>query len=401
MVANKGRTYNRRHAMTAIERRISKAAPGALAGPRRARFNLAEVDLGRIARKFVVFTPVEAEIASLVEAARREIGGGAEPALVCRVARHNPDSFWAIAPKDVERPRVPTGFLAFLMLTEEGMRRLIGGTLDTTLPDLDLIAGQNQKPAGIYVWAAYASGLAAGGVPLAFEKVTSRLYADVDLYSRAVTAGGRDMLESLGFKRGAAFSGRVTANLYSYRRGKPDAKSNPAYDTYREGLPGDDIAVTVVHTLEEMLRVMTIRGAVYIAEQDCPYREEFEGNDFSGNHLLAYVGDEPAACLRIRYFADFAKLERLAVLKRFRQRGLGTHLMRTGIDLCRAKGYTKIYGHAQTRLLKYYKEMGFRPVKSNRLIRFSGYDYTEIMFDAVRHPCALTLGIDQIGRAHV
>jgi GNAT superfamily N-acetyltransferase len=98
--------------------------------------------------------------------------------------------------------------------------------------------------------------------------------------------------------------------------------------------------------------------------------------------------------LRIRYFADFAKLERLAVLNRYRQKGIGTHLMRAGLELCRAKGYQKIYGRAQKRLLKYYTDMGFRPLESVRPLRFSGYDYVEIAFDAVRHPQAITIGID-------
>jgi hypothetical protein len=67
------------------------------------------------------------------------------------------------------------------------------------------------------------------------------------------------------------------------------------------------------------MRVMTIRSAVYLSEQECPYGEEFDGNDFSATHLIGYVGDEPAACLRIRYFADFVKMERLAVRREFRK----------------------------------------------------------------------------------
>ena len=69
------------------------------------------------------------------------------------------------------------------------------------------------------------------------------------------------------------------------------------------------LSVTVARSLEDMMRVMTIRSAVYMAEQECPYDEEFDGNDFSATHLIGYVGNEPAACLRIRYFADFAKIE--------------------------------------------------------------------------------------------
>jgi len=34
----------------------------------------------------------------------------------------------------------------------------------------------------------------------------------------------------------------------------------------------------------------------------------------TATHLVGYVGAEPAATLRLRYFGDFVKIERLAVL---------------------------------------------------------------------------------------
>ena len=52
--------------------------------------------------------------------------------------------------------------------------------------------------------------------------------------------------------------------------------------------------MTVARSMEDIMRVMSIRSAVYVAEQRCPHDEEFDGNDFSATHLLGYVGDEPA-----------------------------------------------------------------------------------------------------------
>ena len=67
------------------------------------------------------------------------------------------------------------------------------------------------------------------------------------------------------------------------------------------------------------MRVAAIRNSVYIGEQECPYEEEYDGNDLSATHLLAYIGDEPVGCLRLRFFADFAKFERIAIRKEFRK----------------------------------------------------------------------------------
>jgi predicted GNAT family N-acyltransferase len=98
----------------------------------------------------------------------------------------------------------------------------------------------------------------------------------------------------------------------SYRRHGP-----------RPGANQKEIGIKVADCIEDMMKVFSIRAAVYIAEQECPYQEEFDGNDFSGSHLLGFVGDEPVGCLRIRYFADFAKLERLAVRKEYRRKSRG------------------------------------------------------------------------------
>lgn len=36
-----------------------------------------------------------------------------------------------------------------------------------------------------------------------------------------------------------------------------------------------------VRTLEEYQQAMALRAAVYMAEQEYPYKEEYDGNDFS------------------------------------------------------------------------------------------------------------------------
>ena len=127
------------------------------------------------------------------------------------------------------------------------------------------------------------------------------------------------------------------------------------------------------------MRIVAMRSAVYIGEQECPYDEEFDGNDFTGTNLLGYVGDEPAGCIRVRYFADFAKIERLAVRKEFRNTRLSFQLVRAAIELCRAKGYQRLYGHAQKRLVKFWSRFGFEVLEGGRELVFSDFDYVEMV----------------------
>src|SRR5205814_261215 len=73
---------------------------------------------------------------------------------------------------------------------------------------------------------------------------------------------------------------------------------------------------------DELMQCYMLRAAVFMGEQHCPYWEEFDGNDYTASHLMLYVDGEPAASMRIRWFASFAKLERAIILKRYRSYGL-------------------------------------------------------------------------------
>jgi predicted GNAT family N-acyltransferase len=146
--------------------------------------------------------------------------------------------------------------------------------------------------------------------------------------------------------------------------------------------------------LDDVMQAMAIRSAVYMGEQECPYREEFDGNDFAASHLVGYLGDEPAGCMRLRFFADFAKIERLAVRREFRHLGLASRIVQAGIDLCRVKGYQKLYAHSQSRLIGFWRRFGFKQLKGAKEFVFSDFDYSEVVLDVSRSPHAISIGAD-------
>jgi predicted GNAT family N-acyltransferase len=211
----------------------------------------------------------------------------------------------------------------------------------------------------------------------------------------------------MGFSRDADYAGIIAPHLHIYRRSPPRPEDAPLYDSHSLPAAEDKLSVSVARSIEDLMRVSSVRSTVYIAEQECPYHEEFDGNDFVAAHLLGYVGDEPAGCLRIRYFADFAKIERLAVRKEFRQTRLAFNLVRAGIELCRVKGYRRLYGHAQKRLVNFWSHFGFRELENGRELVFSDFDYVEMVLDTARHPGAIAIGVDPYvilrpeGRWHV
>lgn len=353
-------------------------------------------NLERIARDVVVFTPIGNQLDSVIARARVDLPGLAGADAVYRVMSHNPDSLWAIAKRqgfNAEAPAID-GFMAFLMLNEEGLRRLVAGTFDASNPDLQMLAPQNCKPAAIYWWAAWARNSLSAGVPLAFDKMWSPMRKDADILARAATQEGLRLLETMGFSRGASFAG-VTNNDLHYLKRKADAgEVLPSYDRYQGAGKDKQIAVTMARSIEDLMRVVSVRSAVYIGEQECPYLEEFDGNDFCSTHLLGYIGNEPAGCIRIRYFADFAKVERLAVRKEFRHTRMSFQLVRAAIDLCRVKGYRRLYGHAQKRLVNFWSRFGFELFEGGQELVFSDFDYVEMQLNTERHPSAITIGVD-------
>src|SRR5262249_3573081 len=149
----------------------------------------------------------------------------------------------------------------------------------------------------------------------------------------------------------------------------------------RVNASGKVITIRVAASLSDLMKVVAIRGAIYLSEQSCPYDEEFDSNDFCALHLIGAIDGEPAGCMRIRFFADFAKLERLAVRHEFRRTSLAFDICRAATELCRLKGYTRIYGHVQEKLVPFWKRFGGREMENRPQLVFSDYNYTEMVLD--------------------
>lgn len=152
--------------------------------------------------------------------------------------------------------------------------------------------------------------------------------------------------------------------------------------------------VRIARGLDDLLMVYTIRAAVYMAEQDCPFAEEFDGNDHCATHFIGFIRGEPAGCLRARFFSDFAKLERLAVRKSFRRSTLAFDLVRSGIEFTRRKGFTRIYGHSREGLDSFWARFGAKPLPDREKFVFSDHRYTEMVIDLepIADPVSLKSG---------
>lgn len=369
------------------------------------KYKLDQLDAARIAKHLVMFEPSEKVLTDLVAKARLSIPGMAPIAEALKVQRHNHNCVMALARKSKFDPGAPAGegFIAMLPLNSLGMELLARDALEATRPNVKFLASSDERPKGIYWWAVFAPGTLAAGMALFVEKLASQQYAGLDVYARPVTDEGRNFLKVLGFTEGTEIGHTPAPHLWKFTR-KPAA---PAYDSYVPHSGKKNIGITVARTFDDLMRVAAVRNSVYVGEQECPYDEEYDGNDLAATHLLAYIGDEPAGCLRLRFFAGFAKFERVAIRKEFRKSRAAIKLVQAGLKLCQKKGYRYVIGHAQTRLTNFWTRFGFQPMEGRKHFFFSDYDYIEMVTELEPDPEAITITGDPYvairpeGRWHV
>ena len=112
---------------------------------------------------------------------------------------------------------------------------------------------------------------------------------------------------------------------------------------------------------KEIATIKAIRTQVFQQEQKVPSSLEFDGLDETAIHLLAYIKQNPVGTARIRAIdSKIAKIERLAVSKEFRNRGIGKHLMQAALDIAKINNYETVIVHAQEYIKSLYLQLGFQ-----------------------------------------
>jgi predicted GNAT family N-acyltransferase len=119
----------------------------------------------------------------------------------------------------------------------------------------------------------------------------------------------------------------------------------------------DKVTVEKISDPEKLEKVFAIRKVVFVEEQECPPELEWEFEDES-THFMASVNGVPAGAARWRETDKGYKLERFAVLKEFRNQGVGQELVRAVLtDLPEDAEY--VYLHAQVPAMGLYSRFGF------------------------------------------
>jgi len=106
--------------------------------------------------------------------------------------------------------------------------------------------------------------------------------------------------------------------------------------------------------------IYSLRKEVFIDEQKVPYEIEIDNFDKISDHFLLFLEKKAIAYGRIRYFDNYAKFERIAVLKKFRKKGYGKKISEFMIIHCKKIGINKILLHSQKHVIDFYQKIGFK-----------------------------------------
>ena len=334
----------------------------------------------------------DAEIEAVLDRARR-LFPVAPLSAIQRMRKRNPAIVRVIEGfSDAADPTM----IAYLPLSVEGAAHLLSGTLNGREPRPEWIVAEHEIPTAVYIWMTWTPGRLARALP-GMARIFSDLVPDgCPLFSRAVTDHAARLNAAMGFEpANRIYPGAPDWLLVVLPRGEmaPPRKAKPVPKAVPK-IPSPRIEVRPVRSFEDMAMIFAVRSSTYISEQFCLYAEEFDGNDFCATHLIGFIDGDPAGCIRLRYFGEFVKVERLAVRREYRRSRLAFKLVREALALARLKGFRRFYGHARLDLVPFWAMFGFRELPGRGPFKFADVEYREMELDGEAHEHPISIGDD-------
>jgi predicted GNAT family N-acyltransferase len=114
--------------------------------------------------------------------------------------------------------------------------------------------------------------------------------------------------------------------------------------------------INIVTWASHQPQLRAVRTPVFVEEQLVTPAFEWDEIDATAVHLLALHEDQAVGCLRI---IDYHKIGRMAVLKDWRNKGLGRALLKQAVNICQAHGSKSVHLSAQTHAIGFYEKCGF------------------------------------------
>lgn len=157
----------------------------------------------------------------------------------------------------------------------------------------------------------------------------------------------------------------------------------------------DDFRMQVVTTAEQFMHAIAIRAICFMEDTGLTADQAIDGNDYQATHILAYVKQEPIGATRIRWFRDFAKIERTAFRPAYRSTRILKRCSEFIYDHVSKKGYDLLVTHAEPQYARIWERVfGFERVEGRPLVVTKGHEpYIELVKRLTPPPDAITLQV--------
>ena len=121
-----------------------------------------------------------------------------------------------------------------------------------------------------------------------------------------------------------------------------------------------ELSYKLVASDSELKEAFEVRKKVFIEEQGIAEYLEFDGNDGQALHMVVMDGERVIGTARVLFLAtNQAKLERMAILKPFRRKGIGRKLIYHLHEDLIKRQVEQVVLHAQCSVAAFYKLCGF------------------------------------------
>jgi predicted GNAT family N-acyltransferase len=111
---------------------------------------------------------------------------------------------------------------------------------------------------------------------------------------------------------------------------------------------------------DELQEAFEVRRQVFVGEQGISENLVFDGHDEEALHIVVKDGKRVIGSARVQFLADNqAKLERMAILKHYRRKGIGREMLLFLDTVWKDKRVQQVIIHAQFEVVPFYKLCGF------------------------------------------
>jgi ElaA protein len=122
------------------------------------------------------------------------------------------------------------------------------------------------------------------------------------------------------------------------------------------------VRIKRVRSAKDLERAYAIRMRVFVNEQNVPAEIEMDADDQRAIHLLATLSGKAVGTARVVVRRGNAKIGRMAVLKRYRKKGIGRKLLQRAVKTAIKSGARRVYLNAQVPVISFYEALHFLAV---------------------------------------